>query len=266
MRSYFLVCIFSMLFLASCSGFNRKSESELVENGFTAMSNGDYSTAEHLLNQALKMNDKNPYALLNLGVVYQETQRYEEARELYQSVIDLNPSLTAAVTNVEGHAGKSLAEIARFNLNNLSPSTKMAENSDKDADGVLDGLDQCDDTPALANVNFNGCWTLMGIFAFGKAEISSDAYGQLENVITVLRQNPSLRIEVQGHTDNTGSAAANKRLSEKRAKSVMQYLIEQGIRSERVQFAGYGPSQPIASNSTATGRKQNRRVELKPLP
>lgn len=268
MKIFGRVGIFVLLILTACSGVSSRQEAELVENGYTAMSGGDYYTAEYLLNQALNINDKNPYALLNLGVIYQETRRFDKARKFYQSVIDLNPSQTAAASNVKGYTGKNLADIARANLQSLPPlpADNARSGDDADNDGVPDDKDLCDDTPANAVVSPNGCWTLMGIFPSGMTTIESDAHQLLDQVTMVLSQNPSLRIEIQGHTDNMGSASANKRLSERRAQSVMQYLIDQGVDEERLQWAGYGQTQPMASNETAEGRKQNRRVELKPLP
>jgi outer membrane protein OmpA-like peptidoglycan-associated protein len=74
-----------------------------------------------------------------------------------------------------------------------------------------------------------------------------------------------MRIEISGHTDNTGSLALNSKLSEDRAKAVVEYLIQKGIDRTRLEFKGYGPQQPIADNATAAGRTQNRRVEFKIL-
>jgi outer membrane protein OmpA-like peptidoglycan-associated protein len=241
---------------------------DLVENGYRAMAGGDYYTAEHLLKQALVINNKNPYALLNLGVIYQETKRFEKAREFYNAVIDLNSRQTAAVTNVEGYTGRTLTDIARTNLKGLPPlpvgNARMGADADKD--GIPDDKDKCNNTPEQAIVSANGCWTLMGIFSSGMTNVGPDAHEQLDQVKMVLNQNPSLRIEIQGHTDNMGSATANKRLSEKRAQSVMQYLIGKGVDAKRLQWAGYGQTQPMVSNKTANGRKQNRRVELRPIP
>jgi tetratricopeptide (TPR) repeat protein len=262
--------IILMLFLTACSATRSKQEAELVENGFTAMSGGDYHTAEYLLNQALVLNDKNPYALLNLGVIYHETQRYDKAREFYQSVIDMKSSKTAASTNVQGYSGKKLADIARINMGNLPPAEgsdfPAGDGTDLDGDGVPNDLDQCGGTPMKADVMANGCWALTGIFPPGRTDIGPDAHAQLDEVVMVLLDNPSLRIEIQGHTDNSGKALANRRLSEKRAKSVMQYLIQRGIKPTRLQWAGYGQTRPIATNDTSDGRKQNRRVGFSPIP
>ena len=83
------------------------------------------------------------------------------------------------------------------------------------------------------------------------------------HVAAALRADPSIRVEVAGHTDNVGRRAANQTLSEARARTVRDYLIGSGIAAERVTARGYGMAQPIASNATPEGRAQNRRVELK---
>ena len=76
---------------------------------------------------------------------------------------------------------------------------------------------------------------------------------------------PSLKIELSGHTDNVGSASYNQKLSESRAKSVVDYLIGKGIATTRLVYKGYGFSQPVADNKTEEGRQQNRRTEFKVL-
>ncbi|HBF18998.1 MAG TPA: hypothetical protein DDW81_02810, partial [Cryomorphaceae bacterium] len=78
-----------------------------------------------------------------------------------------------------------------------------------------------------------------------------------------LQANPSVKIALEGHTDNEGSPAHNKTLSENRAKSVQRYLVEQGIAAERLSAKGYGDTQPVAGNDTEAGRQLNRRTELR---
>jgi Flp pilus assembly protein TadD len=87
--------------------------------GFNELSNGNYVQAEKYLNEALAVNRFNPYAILNLGVVYQNTGRIEKAREAYNNVITLQPQETAAVSNEESNAGKPLVDLAKENLNKL---------------------------------------------------------------------------------------------------------------------------------------------------
>ena len=78
-----------------------------------------------------------------------------------------------------------------------------------------------------------------------------------------MQDNPHIRVEVSGHTDNSGQATYNKQLSEKRAQSVYDYLIQKGIPKTNLVTVGYGPDRPVASNDTEEGRRQNRRIEFK---
>jgi outer membrane protein OmpA-like peptidoglycan-associated protein len=100
-------------------------------------------------------------------------------------------------------------------------------------------------------------------FETAKATLLPVSFQELDKIVDALRKNLNLKIEIQGHTDNTGNAAANQRLSENRALAVQQYLIQKGISAERLQPKGYGDTQPIAPNDTAQGRAQNRRVACK---
>ena len=81
-----------------------------------------------------------------------------------------------------------------------------------------------------------------------------------------LADEPTLRVEVGGHTDNTGQAAGNIRISQARANAVRTYLISKGIAADRLTAKGYGSSKPLAPNTTPANRTKNRRVELTPLP
>lgn len=100
-------------------------------------------------------------------------------------------------------------------------------------------------------------------FETGKAVLKEESFGQLDQMIEFLENNETLRLEIQGHTDNTGSLKLNQRLSNDRAKAVVDYLVDHGIEQSRLEWKGYAFSFPIAPNSTAEGRAKNRRVELK---
>ena len=102
-------------------------------------------------------------------------------------------------------------------------------------------------------------------FETNKAVLTPDSYVELGRVLKLLESNPTLRIEISGHTDNVGSFAVNQRLSEARAKAVVDYLIGQEVNESRLEYAGYAFSQPIAPNDTPDGRAKNRRVEFKIL-
>jgi outer membrane protein OmpA-like peptidoglycan-associated protein len=103
-------------------------------------------------------------------------------------------------------------------------------------------------------------------FASNSSDINAQFYQVLNSVAVVLKKYDKTLIDVTGHTDSTGGADLNQRLSQARAQSVAQYLIGQGTDSRRFLIRGAGPSQPVASNSTPEGRQQNRRVEIKLTP
>ncbi len=103
-------------------------------------------------------------------------------------------------------------------------------------------------------------------FDSSQSAIRSSFYSTLNSVAVVLAEFDRTAIRVTGHTDSTGGADLNQRLSEERANSVRQYLVNQNVASGRIQTQGYGPRYPIASNSTPQGREANRRVELELLP
>jgi outer membrane protein OmpA-like peptidoglycan-associated protein len=146
--------------------------------------------------------------------------------------------------------------------------------SDTDGDGVDDTKDKCPGTPAGTRVDAAGCpilfneaktpVVLRGVtFETGRSALKPDSYTILDIVAASLVANPDIKIEIAGHSDNTGSAATNTRLSQARAIAVRAYLSGKGVAPERMTAKGYGPLQPVAPNTSAAGRAQNRRVELR---
>lgn len=143
--------------------------------------------------------------------------------------------------------------------------------SDTDGDGVIDRNDQCPGTPVSVQVNANGCpvvkkapVVLRGVtFEFDSAKLTAQAENRLSNVLAALNASPDVRFRVEGYTDAIGTVAYNQGLSERRADSVRDYLRNHGIDASRITaVVGYGESHPVATNETAAGRAQNRRVEL----
>jgi len=117
----------------------------------------------------------------------------------------------------------------------------------------------------LANIlNEKGSVALHGIlFDTGQATIKDESKGELQSISDLLKQQPALRLEIQGHTDNVGSVDANRRLSEARAAAVKQYLVVHfSVTADRLTTSGFGDTKPVADNTTEQGRAQNRRVEL----
>jgi OmpA-OmpF porin, OOP family len=150
---------------------------------------------------------------------------------------------------------------------------------DNDKDGIPDESDNCPNNPETINgyKDQDGCpdekpveikqsFILHGVnFKTASAELLEESYYVLENVFNSLEAYPNIRVEIGGHTDSQGQDDYNMTLSYSRAKSVMSYLALRGIDQSRLVARGYGETRPIASNETAEGRAQNRRVELVPL-
>jgi OOP family OmpA-OmpF porin len=143
---------------------------------------------------------------------------------------------------------------------------------DSDGDGVVDSQDQCPGTPAGVKVDAIGCPPEIVLervfFKFDSAELTDASIAVLDENIArgqavKLLQNPAVRIEVAGHTDSVGNDAYNQLLSERRANTVRDFLISRGVPADRLTAKGYGETDPIADNSTAEGRAQNRRVGLR---
>jgi len=141
---------------------------------------------------------------------------------------------------------------------------------DSDADGVPDYQDKCPDSERGSKVDADGCYVelekevtidLNLEFDTDSADLRSDHYPEIQRVVDFLRQYPTANAVIEGHTDSRGAAAYNQSLSERRAASVRNYLETQGgVDAGRLSSRGYGETRPKASNETAEGRQQNRRV------
>jgi len=99
-------------------------------------------------------------------------------------------------------------------------------------------------------------------FDVGKSNIKPESMGEINRIVTLMKENPNLKFSVEGHTDSTGGAASNQTLSEARSQAVVDKLISMGIAADRLKAAGKGQTAPIADNSTDEGRAKNRRVEF----
>jgi OOP family OmpA-OmpF porin len=128
------------------------------------------------------------------------------------------------------------------------------------------------EVPATARLTFDytitvsppRVFTLDNVFFdSGKSTLRSESYKELNELAEYMTLKPDLVIEIAGHTDNVGAAEANQTLSEDRANAVKQYLQKKNIAPERVQAKGYGDTQPVADNSTASGKQKNRRTEVR---
>jgi OOP family OmpA-OmpF porin len=141
-------------------------------------------------------------------------------------------------------------------------------NPDLDGDGVPNTRDKCPNTRPGAVVDLDGCEVeaviaLDGVhFDFDKATLTPAAKAVLNGAAALLDQNERVVVQVAGHTDSIGTESYNQGLSDRRANSVKDYLVNKGVKASRMTARGYGESQPVASNDTEAGRAENRRVEL----
>ena len=146
---------------------------------------------------------------------------------------------------------------------------------DRDKDGFADDADKCPDEPGVAP---DGCpkkYTLVEVkkdrivikqqvhFATAKWKVLPDSFALLDQVVQVLKDQPAMHLSIEGHTDSVGGEAMNMKLSQARAEAVRDYLVKKGVATERLEAVGYGPTKPIASNKSETGRAQNRRTEFR---
>ncbi|NRB59677.1 MAG: OmpA family protein [Winogradskyella sp.] len=147
---------------------------------------------------------------------------------------------------------------------------------DTDGDGVLDKDDKCpNEAGVVAN---NGCpevkpteevmktlneYAKTILFDSGRASFKKETDQVLEAMVAIFKEYPQADFSIEGHTDSVGAKSSNQKLSEKRANAVRDYLIANGISAERLSATGFGEENPIATNKTSKGRKENRRVEVK---
>jgi len=151
---------------------------------------------------------------------------------------------------------------------------------DSDGDGVINENDDCAGTPPGTEVDDTGCPKQAAVtkdqplvlpgtnFAFDSAELRPEAEAKLDELVTTMRDNPNLDLRIEGYTDSKGSDAYNMRLSRERARSVEQYLVDNGVDAGRLTAEGFGESDPVAPNTNPDGsdnpegRAKNRRVEI----
>jgi adhesin transport system outer membrane protein len=155
----------------------------------------------------------------------------------------------------------------------VSPAATVAPApvADQDGDGVGDDKDRCANTPKGAKVDPKGCLIkdvvdLKGVnFEYNSYTLRQDSYPVLDDAVAMLKRYPTMKVEVAGHTDHNNTEEFNRRLSDRRAKSVLDYLVSAGVPAGQLSAKGYGESRPIADNTTEEGQARNRRVELRVL-
>ena len=135
---------------------------------------------------------------------------------------------------------------------------------DSDSDGVIDSLDECPNTMAKSKVDSVGCMTLVNLninFDTNKSNIKDSYNTRIVEFANMLKANPKLKATIGAHTDSVGSDAYNQKLSERRAASTVEALKALKVDTSKIKAVGYGEARPVATNATAEGKAENRRVE-----
>lgn len=243
-------------------------------DAYTTGGNYDQFSYGHLgLEFALGKRSKPQLATYN--PVASMRNEYTMKEQALQAQLDAekaaNQQLRSDLNSTNANLSATNANIAKFT-------------ADSDGDGVPDFFDKCPNTPAGTKVDGAGCPLPVNKpdvkvyvteedkkvvkeaiknleFDFGKATIRPSSFPSLDKVAELL-VNKNFSLKLAGHTDNVGSDAANLKLSKDRAESIKTYLVSKGANASRIEATGYGESQPIATNKTAAGRQQNRRVEF----
>jgi OmpA-OmpF porin, OOP family len=202
-----------------------------------------------------------------------QLQNYSAVADLRKQSAEESAELRRALSTAEQNAARDREQYAK-------------DLGDDDNDGVANKFDKCPGTAAATTVDGSGCPIAVTKtvikettvvteadrkivrdaisnleFDLGKSTIRAKSYATLNRVAALLIEK-NFSLKLAGHTDNTGGRELNLRLSKERAESVKAYLVSQGANASRIEATGYGPDQPIASNKTAAGRQENRRVEF----
>jgi outer membrane protein OmpA-like peptidoglycan-associated protein len=197
------------------------------------------------------------------GSIREESTTLPLAATITATDLALGKTIATMQTDASGHFSIALTAPGKYSLTAEAPGhlfhsiaiTLKADEDDEDA--TLAPIELSNTT-----TNTQGKVSLLVFFGFDNAMLSAESYPELQRVTTLLRNSPSMEIEIGGHTDAEGADEYNQQLSAKRALAVKNYLVLQGIAVTRISAVGYGKTKPIADNDSDEGRAKNRRVEM----
>ena len=201
-----------------------------------AMAEAERKTAEKVLAEEGKNR--------NLALISARTQEADEAHQEVNQAQQRTKEAEELALNSKAEANNAVALSNSMSSNNEQLRKELADLKSRE---TARGLE----------VTLEGSY-----FEVEKSNLKPGAKLKLDTVARAMRENPNQQAVIEGHTDNTGSKTFNLELSQERADSVSNYLIEQGVKPSRVVARGYGETYPTVSNSTASGRQQNRRVDI----
>ncbi|MFH0258431.1 OmpA family protein [Vibrio rumoiensis] len=198
-------------------------------------------------------SDENWSLMLGAGVEYQLSHNWRVRTE-YQWFDNVGESSTTGKTDVNY---VSLGLSYYFGSSDSAAPVAAAATT-----AAVVAAQEPEPEPAVVEEPLPAATLSKGAFEHNSVELTSDAKSSLDPVVTYLEQRPEINVAVIGYTDSTGAAEYNQKLSEKRAQKAADYLTENGIDESRINVEGKGEENPIADNSTAEGREQNRRIEI----
>ena len=223
-------------------------------------------------------NDKDIYGKAGLGLMADIAKNTSKGTnlqlrgEMHMRKVFGDPDLTDYVASLGllYSWGGSIAAPAAAAIAAIAPAVVKPVDGDDDRDGVPNSRDKCPNTPAGAKVDSDGCEcgdvVLRGVtFVTDSSDITPQGQLVLDSLVAGLQRRAGTKLEIRGHTDSVGSEAYNLALSQRRAESVKAYLVSKGLNAADLSTIGLGEMQHIATNDTAEGREQNRRVTLQAL-
>lgn len=239
--------------------------SPVIGAGLGVVDISDYDPGN--LKLGVKLRGGLEYALTNalslgLNVDYQHVNKMLFSDNLPTR----NAHVIAARAGITWYFGGAAAVAAAATT--AAVTNVMVNDPDSDKDGVSDKKDRCPMTATGVMVNAYGCAQaekatvkLNVQFASGKSELNPSYDSDLKDISDFMKEHPTTKIQIQGHTDNTGSKALNKKLSQSRADAVKNYLVNTlGADASRLESVGHGDEMPVSENTTVAGRQENRRV------
>ena len=203
----------------------------------------------------LDTNDNDFVLSAGLGIKFGETENKIDIPVVENIITDCLPGMNCAFLHKKKKSKKVIKKIVK---------KVCAKPKDSDNDGIFDRFDECQNTPSGYQVNSDGCINIFKFninFNYKNTNLRNEDMANINKFVKFLKTYPNYNAEIQGHTDSVGSEAYNKKLSLKRANTVMNIIITMGIDKDRLTAKGYGENYPIITNSTEWGRAENRRVE-----
>ena len=228
---------------------------------------GKTGGADNNENQTTRLTNTAPEPVIMYSgkVVNPQTGQPVAARIVYEVLSDDPDELESGVANTNPLTGEYKIVLpygkmyaVRAEAKDFISTSQRVDLTQKGTYKELSGGDM-----RVIPISIGSSITLNNIFfEFGKATLQPSSFVELNRIVEIMQDNPTLEVEIQGHTDNVGTAAINKRISQERADAVRAYLLQRKIAATRIKSSGFGFERPIASNDTPEGQAQNRRVDF----